>query len=278
MALFIRLLVELRLVEPVFHRMALPLDLVMRIIHKTIELADPAPLFPGSPIPSRYLVPRVGARSTHPITAVLFLHGGYFSYHFPTDRACTAQLLPLLDGFSILLSVGYTLQPSASHAEQVTQALESLRHLVHERRISNVVIVGDSAGGNLALSLLLRLADPDVEPAVRDAIAAALFISPWLPPQGVGTRASSADFLHPASLFDPAVCYSAGGGRSIEWFQERLAACSGSLPPSLVIVGGGERARVSRPPVRWPQLIRHTPLSPRPSRSPLSAGPCPLKP
>eukprot|EP00966_Prymnesium_polylepis_P265141 6125692-Prymnesium_polylepis.2 len=126
-----------------------PLDWVLRAVLSTTVLSDAAPRFPGCPIPSRYLA--TASQTAHPAEpadgslAVLYLHGGWFSVHTPMEHACAARLLPLLDGSpddKVFLAVGYTLQPSASHAEQIAQALECLRSLARKPRVTSIVVAG----------------------------------------------------------------------------------------------------------------------------------------
>ena len=61
--------------------------------------------------------------------------------------------------------LAYDLTPAASYPTQLRQAVESLRYILNEtnRDPSNVMVGGDSAGGNLALAVLLHLTHPHPE-------------------------------------------------------------------------------------------------------------------
>jgi acetyl esterase/lipase len=84
---------------------------------------------------------------------------------------------------SILL-LAYDLAPEHTYPTQLKQAIELLRYLVETngRDPSDLVIGGDSAGGNLTIGVLSHLAHPhaEIQPLALPAkIHAALLISPW---------------------------------------------------------------------------------------------------
>ena len=78
----------------------------------------------------------------------------------------------------------YSLTPHASYPTQLRQCVEALRYIVirTSRSPSNVIIGGDSAGGNLALAVLLHLThpQPDIEPLeITHPLAGIFTIAPW---------------------------------------------------------------------------------------------------
>jgi hypothetical protein len=78
----------------------------------------------------------------------------------------------------------YSLTPHASYPTQLRQCVEALRYIVIRtgRLPSNVFIGGDSAGGNLALAVLLHLThpQPDIEPLeISHPLAGIFAIAPW---------------------------------------------------------------------------------------------------
>ncbi|KAK3292931.1 Alpha/Beta hydrolase protein [Chaetomium fimeti] len=79
----------------------------------------------------------------------------------------------------------YTLAPGAKYPTQLRQAADGLAHLFASGRVrpGNLVIGGDSAGGNLTAQLLSHLLKP--HPAAREVVlqeplAGAFLVSPWL--------------------------------------------------------------------------------------------------
>jgi acetyl esterase/lipase len=82
------------------------------------------------------------------------------------------------------LLLAYGLAPEHTYPTQLKQAVELLRHLVEteKRSPSDLILGGDSAGGDLALGLLSHLAHPhpEIQPLVlNEKIHAAMLISPW---------------------------------------------------------------------------------------------------
>ncbi|KAF7597578.1 hypothetical protein BBP40_000056 [Aspergillus hancockii] len=79
--------------------------------------------------------------------------------------------------------LSYTLTPPAVYPTQLRQAVEALRYILSTNRpASNVLIGGDSAGGNLALAVLLHLSHrhPDIEPLCDVApLAGVVAWAPW---------------------------------------------------------------------------------------------------
>lgn len=84
--------------------------------------------------------------------------------------------------------VSYSVTPEASYPTQLRQAVEALRYILtaaapSPRTPSEVVIGGDSAGGNLALGVLSHLlhAHPQIEPLELSAPLAGVFaFAPWV--------------------------------------------------------------------------------------------------
>lgn len=82
------------------------------------------------------------------------------------------------------LLLAYDLAPEAPYPAQLRQAVEFLRYLIEteHRNPSDLVLGGDSAGGNLVLGLLSHIAHkhPDIEAlTLPSKIHATLLISPW---------------------------------------------------------------------------------------------------
>lgn len=79
----------------------------------------------------------------------------------------------------------YTLTPHATYPTQLRQAVEALRYIINEtgRSPANVIIGGDSAGGNLTVATLLHLSHPhpEIEPLALSAPLAGVFTyAPWI--------------------------------------------------------------------------------------------------
>lgn len=78
----------------------------------------------------------------------------------------------------------YSLAPSAAYPTQLTQSVEALRYILEHtgRAPAQVLLGGDSAGGNLAMGVLSHLAHthPAIEPLkVNEPLAGVVAIAPW---------------------------------------------------------------------------------------------------
>ncbi|KAF2633067.1 alpha/beta-hydrolase [Macroventuria anomochaeta] len=116
---------------------------------------------------------------------LIYFHGG--GYVLP----CTSGHLLWLDDLcqnlgqevSVLI-LAYDLAPESAYPTQLRQAVELLRYLTETegRNPADIIVGGDSAGGNLTLGLLSHLAHPHPEIAelkLNGRIHAAMLISPW---------------------------------------------------------------------------------------------------
>jgi acetyl esterase/lipase len=99
----------------------------------------------------------VQAGAADPGRVVLYLHGGAFAFRFPnTHRAFAARLSRMLRARALLPD--YRLAPESMFPEPLDDCICAYRWLLAQgAAAAQIVVAGDSAGGNLALGLLLRL-------------------------------------------------------------------------------------------------------------------------
>jgi acetyl esterase/lipase len=124
----------------------------------------------------------------------------------PGHLTFLTDLVKLLNGQGASLNLvilSYTLAPQASYPTQLIQAASLLNHLLAYKSASDLIIAGDSAGGNLALGLLGHLLHPHPSvPAVDlkgEALRGALLISPWV---SFDTRHDSFERNAESDIFD----------------------------------------------------------------------------
>jgi acetyl esterase/lipase len=121
------------------------------------------------PVHGEWLRPRQARRGR----ALLYLHGGgYLAGNPRTHRTITARLAHRL-GVAVFV-LDYRLAPEHPYPAALTDALSAWHWLLEDWRADRLWLAGDSAGGGLALALMLACRQQDLPlPA-----AAALF-SPW---------------------------------------------------------------------------------------------------
>lgn len=133
-----------------------------------------------------------------------FFHGGGYVCpavpgHFEWClRAYVAAAADHPDDHVAVALLQYTLCPPARYPSQLIQAAAGLAHLLKTVRPGNIIIGGDSAGGNLAAGLLGHLLHPHPdaqEIKLDEPLAGAFTVSPWL-----SARTNSASFHKNGSI------------------------------------------------------------------------------
>jgi epsilon-lactone hydrolase len=139
-------------------------------------------LVPGPPTGTRTIAvdaggvraDRISTRSSQSGHYVLFLHGGGFIAGSPSlYRQLTWRIASAAR--ARVLSLDYRLAPEHPFPAALDDAVAAYRWLLAQGAgAGRIAVMGDSAGGGLALSLLLRLRDEGVP-----LPAAAVALSPW---------------------------------------------------------------------------------------------------
>lgn len=171
---------------------------------------------------------------------LLYLHGGgYFGCSAETHRPITAWFA--MDGFRVF-AANYRLAPENPFPAAIDDAVAVYRGLLADGHSSQrLVVAGDSAGGGLALSLMIVLrASGTPLPA-----AAALF-SPWTDLAATGesvrTNASRCAIFHGPAIAPTARLYL-GNADPRNPLASPLYADLAGLPPLLIHVGADETLR-----------------------------------
>jgi acetyl esterase/lipase len=113
---------------------------------------------------------------THPARrhCILYFHGGAYVAMSPrTHRSITSRLATWSD--ASVFALDYRLAPEHPFPAALDDALAAYRELIDAGTpASHIVVAGDSAGGGLALALLLALRD-----GAHPLPAGAVLFSPW---------------------------------------------------------------------------------------------------
>lgn len=144
------------------------------------------------------LTPPGGGKNDTGPTLVYFHGGGYVNplraaAHMPLIMRCAAACRA-----KQVIVLKYALAPEHPYPAQFVQAVATLRHLVQDMalRPEDMILAGDSAGGQLVGALLAHLVHPSPyasELTIDGKFKAALFISPFVrvPSEGLGSYESN---------------------------------------------------------------------------------------
>ncbi|KAK6519642.1 hypothetical protein TWF281_003466 [Arthrobotrys megalospora] len=162
-------------------------------------------------------------KDSEPDVVLYYIHGGGFTmgsaYFYLEFLILWASKLRIA-GFKnpSVFALDYTLVPDAKFPTQLDEAYGGYR-IVHELApTAEIVVCGDSAGGNIALSLLLHLARPrrangtekaNVPDLKRPSYAT--LISPWTVLVSTENKNTENDFLDANQLHKFGVSYANAG-------------------------------------------------------------------
>ncbi|MGI4857465.1 MAG: alpha/beta hydrolase fold domain-containing protein [Janthinobacterium lividum] len=169
---------------------------------------------------------------------VLYLHGGAYLFCSPrTHRAITCALA--LHGLARVLAPDYRLAPEHPAPAALDDALAAYRSLLAEGVApASIVVAGDSAGGGLALALLLALRD-----AGDPLPAAGVLFSPWTDLAVTGgtiERLAESDVLFDGRGVRAAARLYLAGMPDTDWRASPLYGDFTGLPPLLIQASDSE--------------------------------------
>lgn len=232
-----------------------PNNLIVGKLDQWAEYAGVSPVrIPGYWMNKKGMDLAAGATPQPGEKVVLALHGGGYirlSAHPSDPTAEIARgLLKSINSVRRVLSVEYRLsshkpfQVAHPFPAALLDALAGYLYLVHEVGFapSDIIIEGDSAGGNLALALTRYLIEYRDTPQLPNAPGALLLLSPWVDlgeshsklPNGSVVTCISSDYLPPAEGFRyPVVAFI--GPHNPEAAETNPYISPASLNPALVI-------------------------------------------
>ncbi len=169
--------------------------------------------------------------------AILYLHGGgYFMGSCNTHRSTVSRIAKA--GRINALSLEYRLAPEHPFPAALEDAVAAYKWLLNEGfQPYNIAVVGDSAGGGLAIATLLSLRDEGV-PLPRVGVC----ISPWADLKGTGESLSTRAELDPffdSQMIDASALYAGENDLGSPLISPVYADLTG-LPPLLIHVGTDE--------------------------------------
>ena len=175
-------------------------------------------------------------------TIVLYCHGGGYTCGSLEYARILAEKMAVSFGLEVL-SFAYRLAPEHPYPAALEDALAVWNYLMLQGYGANqVILAGDSAGGNLALTLTLKLKKQQ-----RFLPAALLLMSPWTDMTSSGesykTCLKKDPMLTPAYIAASKMAY---GGAEADFSDPAFSPLFGDLkdlPPVLIQVGTNEILR-----------------------------------
>jgi acetyl esterase/lipase len=169
---------------------------------------------------------------------ILYFHGGaYVAMSARTHRALTSRLATWSD--ATLFALDYRLAPEHPFPAALEDALAAYRVLRADGLSpSRIVVAGDSAGGGLALALLVALRD-----AGATLPAAAVLFSPWTDLAATGNSIrdnDAADAMFFGAWVGPEARHYLADTPATNKLASPVYADLAGLPPMLIQVGDGE--------------------------------------
>ncbi|HOP18542.1 MAG TPA: alpha/beta hydrolase [Parvularculaceae bacterium] len=168
---------------------------------------------------------------------LLYLHGGAYCLGSPKSHRELAGRLARAAGLRAV-TPDYRLAPENPFPAALDDALSVYAAIAEETGAPPAAVCGDSAGGGLALALLLAARDRGLALPKCAAV-----ISPWtdltLSGESINARSKLDPFLAPDSLERSAAAYAAGR-RLDDPLISPLFADLSVLPPLLIEVGSHE--------------------------------------
>ena len=179
----------------------------------------------------------VTAAGARPEPTVIHFHGGGYCIGSPLMLRAWAAQLSSQAACQVVLP-DYRLAPEHPHPAALDDAREVLKAVLAETAPGSVVVSGDSAGGGLALALVIALRD-----AGEELPAGCMLASPWLD-LAADRRARPAlvrrdVLLSPGWLAACAAGYAGPGGLADPAVSPLHAELAG-LPPLLIQAGTDE--------------------------------------
>ena len=186
----------------------------------------------GDVVRGEWLIPSNAEKGT-----IVYIHGGgYVSCSPATHRPVTACLARLTR--RPVFSLDYRLAPEHPFPAATDDAFAAYRWLCGRGDAAPLVLAGDSAGGGLVLSTMVRARDAGLA-----LPAGTVCFSPWTDLSGAGDSAQSNDGRCPMfvrqNIADFAAVYLRGTKPDDPRASPAFADLSG-LPPTLLQVGSDE--------------------------------------
>ncbi|MFX1568616.1 MAG: alpha/beta hydrolase [Promethearchaeota archaeon] len=170
---------------------------------------------------------------------IFYLHGGgYITGSIDTNKDLVARIARVSE--SRVLFIEYRLAPEFPFPAALEDAISAYEWLINTEHISpnNIIFFGESAGGGLALSTLIKIKELSLQ-----LPAAAILLSPWVDLDFTGDSIKNNAKIDPFITFDTMLFYARlyiGNNNPRDPNISPLYADLKDLPPLLIHVGSAE--------------------------------------
>lgn len=170
-------------------------------------------------------------------TVILYLHGGAYVMGSPSSHRSLISRISARTGCEVF-AIDYRLAPEAPFPAAVEDAFSAYQELISSRDPRQVIVMGDSAGGGLAASLLLQ----NKRSAVAQPLCSVL-MSPWVDlhcnaPSFIANERSEA--MLPLELLFKGAKHYLGALPATEPLASPIFGPMKGLPPLMIQVSGAE--------------------------------------
>lgn len=170
---------------------------------------------------------------------IIYIHGGAFVF-YPADVTLLSSI-PLADVSGLrIISIDYTLAPQAKFNQITDEVIKSYQALLKEYKSDDIAIYGDSAGGAITASSILKMRDLQI--ALPKAV---VLWSPWSDIDEIGDSYYTLKSTDPNLVYKGFLEYCAEAyAPKNEWKNPYVSPVYGDyskeFPPTLIQVGSKE--------------------------------------
>ena len=192
-----------------------------------------------APIPMEWVV----ADGAHPDRRILYMHGGSWISGSPAGYRAFLSRVSQATG-AVVLAVDYRLAPEHKFPAALDDCLQAYRWMRQngpngKKPAASNYLMGDSAGGNLALATLLKAKDLMIAlPSAVVAISPATDFTGGSP--SLASRASVDPIINPQILPALIPVYLGQDVAPTNPYASPLFGCYSGMPPILLQVGDAE--------------------------------------
>ncbi len=183
-------------------------------------------------IPCLELLPKQGSSSAS--HTLLYFFGGGYVYGGAEDDMCISAALCGFSGARVI-APEYRLAPEHPYPAATDDGFQVFKALIQEHKKNRLVIAGESAGGNLALTVLQQARKANLPMPSRAALLSPWCdLTPWQEQQDKGSAFPDDPTLHRDDLNHYAAQYAPRQSLQLPEFSPLYGAFDQNFPPTMI--------------------------------------------